>query len=312
MAEYPALPLWTDALIGDTYHLTPAEFGAYLRLLIAAWRTPDCCLPNDDVALGRMVGDPKNWRRLRPVVMPFFTQREDGRWVQKRLQRERDRVSASSRAQSSRSQARWLKNKETGDPHADAGSMPDQSPPNASISISNREESYRRPVDTARELAGDDDDQKTDLEAGPPEPELRALLAAGGIANPTRADLAEASRWIVMGLTPDRVRNVITAVRARAPEPPRIASYFTGEVERLASQPPPPPPAAGAEIEAAALDRAARWLKAGRTALPGMTTHERTAGLIAAGVLAGWDEAITRGCEVDRSRIPRAPRPAAE
>ncbi len=59
MAEFPKLPLWTDALIGDTYHLTPAQFGAYLRLLIVAWRRKGCDLPNDDVELGRYVGDPQ-------------------------------------------------------------------------------------------------------------------------------------------------------------------------------------------------------------------------------------------------------------
>lgn len=32
MAEFPALPLWTDAYIGDTAHLTNEEHGVYLRL----------------------------------------------------------------------------------------------------------------------------------------------------------------------------------------------------------------------------------------------------------------------------------------
>ena len=49
MAEFPCLPLWTDALLGDTYHLTPAQFGAYLRLLIAADRAERSahCLPHE-------------------------------------------------------------------------------------------------------------------------------------------------------------------------------------------------------------------------------------------------------------------------
>lgn len=90
MAKFPALPLWTDALIGDTYHLTPTQFGAYLRLLIVEWRTPDCSLPNDDVFLGRSIGDPKNWHRLKEIVMAYFTLGEDGRYRQKRLLDERD------------------------------------------------------------------------------------------------------------------------------------------------------------------------------------------------------------------------------
>ena len=93
MAKFPALPLWTDALIGDTFHLTPAQFGAYLRLLIVEWRTPDCSLPDDDGFLGRAVGDTKNWHRLKPVVMPYFTLGEDGRYRQKRLLDEHDSCS---------------------------------------------------------------------------------------------------------------------------------------------------------------------------------------------------------------------------
>lgn len=89
MAEFPALPLWTDALLGDTYQLTPAEFGAYLRLLIVAWRRPDCDLPNDDAFLGRSVGDPRGWHRLKHKVLSYFTMGSDGLLRQKRLTDER-------------------------------------------------------------------------------------------------------------------------------------------------------------------------------------------------------------------------------
>lgn len=47
MAEFPALPLWTDALLADTSHLTDEDFGRYIRLLILMWRTPGCKIPND-------------------------------------------------------------------------------------------------------------------------------------------------------------------------------------------------------------------------------------------------------------------------
>lgn len=111
MAKFPALPLWTDALIGDTFHLTPAQFGAYLRLLIVEWRTPDCSLPNDDIFLGRSVGDPKNWHRLKPIVMPYFTLGEDGRYRQKRLLDERDSCSRYAERSASGHAAKALKRK---------------------------------------------------------------------------------------------------------------------------------------------------------------------------------------------------------
>lgn len=111
MARFPKLPLWTDALIGDTYHLTPAEFGAYMRLLIAAWRSSDCALQNNDVFLGRVVGDPKNWHRLRKAAMGFFTLRADGKWIQKRLLDEHEACARYSDKQAAAGSASALKRK---------------------------------------------------------------------------------------------------------------------------------------------------------------------------------------------------------
>lgn len=51
MSEYPHLPLFTDAFIADTMHLNAEETGAYLMLLMVAWRSPDCGVPDDDVKL---------------------------------------------------------------------------------------------------------------------------------------------------------------------------------------------------------------------------------------------------------------------
>jgi hypothetical protein len=42
LAEFPALPLFTDAILADTAHLSHEEFGAYMRILILMWRTPEC------------------------------------------------------------------------------------------------------------------------------------------------------------------------------------------------------------------------------------------------------------------------------
>lgn len=85
MAEFPALPFYPDAYLGDTRHLTLAEHGAYLLLLMVAWRTPDCSLPNDDAFLGRAIGDPKNWPRVKPAVLAFWETTPGGRLRQKKL-----------------------------------------------------------------------------------------------------------------------------------------------------------------------------------------------------------------------------------
>lgn len=85
MAEFPALPFFTDAYLADTRHLTTEEHGAYLLLLMCAWRTRGCSLRDDDKSLSRIAGlSPTKWRRMRPVVAQFF-HIEGGYWRQKKL-----------------------------------------------------------------------------------------------------------------------------------------------------------------------------------------------------------------------------------
>lgn len=89
MAEFPALPLWTDAYLGDTMHLDAVEHGAYLLLLISAWRTEGTTLPNDDRLLARYARcTPKTWARIRPVIAEFFSI-NDSSWTQLRLSEEK-------------------------------------------------------------------------------------------------------------------------------------------------------------------------------------------------------------------------------
>lgn len=121
MAEFPAMPLWTDAYLGDTTHLTTIEHGAYLLLLIAMWRTADNSLPGEDKMLARYTRlNAAQWARVKPVLMPFFREKE-GRITQGRLTDEAAAVRQHSRKQSDRAKVRWRKNKETGD----AAAMPE-------------------------------------------------------------------------------------------------------------------------------------------------------------------------------------------
>jgi len=113
MAQFPSLPLFTDAYLGDTTHLTTFEHGAYLLLLIAQWRSKDDCLPNDDVRLARIAGTTVNhWRKIKPTIFEFFSV-SDEVIIQNRLRDERTWVAEKSQINSSNSKARWLKIKET-------------------------------------------------------------------------------------------------------------------------------------------------------------------------------------------------------
>jgi uncharacterized protein YdaU (DUF1376 family) len=109
MADLPIMPLFTDALAADTVHLSPAEFGAYMRLLIYAWRTSGHGLPTDDLSLSRIVGDYRNWSRLKLRVMAFWHIGEDGLYHQKRLDSEAKRASASKDKIASLNSAKALK-----------------------------------------------------------------------------------------------------------------------------------------------------------------------------------------------------------
>jgi|TARA_R110000796_G_scaffold56038_1_gene130191 uncharacterized protein YdaU (DUF1376 family) len=118
MANYPAMPLWTDAYIADTQHLTNEEHGVYLRLLMFAWRTPDCSLPNDDRRLALMVGvTPKKWDKLKVAIMSMWDL-DNGYWTQKKQLKVFQAVSISVNQKRSAgeasSRARSLKTNDTG------------------------------------------------------------------------------------------------------------------------------------------------------------------------------------------------------
>jgi uncharacterized protein YdaU (DUF1376 family) len=126
MADFPCLPFWTDAYLADTNHLTTEEHGAYLLLLIEAWRSPDCSLPDDDALLARHAGlSPAKWKASKPIIMAFWKlDGRRGRWFQKRLRKERQKVAQKRRAAKDSAASRW---KQTKTGHANA--MPTQSYP---------------------------------------------------------------------------------------------------------------------------------------------------------------------------------------
>lgn len=107
MAEFPALPLWTDAYLGDTLHLSTIEHGAYLLILISMWRTTEKSLPNDDRLLARYARlTSTQWARIKPILMPFFRVEGD-RITQGRLTDEATAVRRLSAKQSDKAKSRW-------------------------------------------------------------------------------------------------------------------------------------------------------------------------------------------------------------
>lgn len=112
MAQFPCFPLFTDAYLGDTTHLTTIEHGAYLLLLMTQWRSPTCTLPNDDKMLARYCKlTMKEWMKIRPILEPFY-QVTKLSWHQKRVGDERKYVEDKRKQNVSAGRSSALKRKD--------------------------------------------------------------------------------------------------------------------------------------------------------------------------------------------------------
>lgn len=83
------MPVYTRDLIASTADMTPAQFGAYLRLLCYAWDNDGC--PNDMEACLRIAGgiSPGDWKVIRRRLIVLDEGTSEERLSQKRLEEER-------------------------------------------------------------------------------------------------------------------------------------------------------------------------------------------------------------------------------
>ena len=102
-----AIPLFGDAYLADTQHLSTEEHGAYLLLMMAAWRQEDCGLPLDDKKLARITGlSSRRWTQIRETILGFWTV-ENGRIYQRRLRKEMVYSKSRSKAQAEKAAGKW-------------------------------------------------------------------------------------------------------------------------------------------------------------------------------------------------------------
>lgn len=126
------MPLYIGDYLADTMHLTGAEHGAYLLLLMHYWRNGP--LPDDDRALAAIARtDRKEWaNEVGPAVRGFFSA-QDGRLHQKRMDVERAKTGGLSEKRKAAADARWNAQKgaksggnvSKSDARADANACPD-------------------------------------------------------------------------------------------------------------------------------------------------------------------------------------------
>ena len=86
MSKAPSMPMYWDAYISDTTHLTTEEHGAYLLLLAAMWRR-NGSVPDDDKDNARILGlTVGKWRKIKARLSEFLIF-NDGCITQKKLQK---------------------------------------------------------------------------------------------------------------------------------------------------------------------------------------------------------------------------------
>ena len=123
MAQYPYLPLFVTDYRSATDHLTDAEHGIYLQLLMLMWQSPDCRIPDDDNWIARRLRRTADAVRshVRPLMQEFCIARSG--WVtQKRLQHEWQWRKEKSEKNSKSAKSRWNKDKDQSERNATAHS----------------------------------------------------------------------------------------------------------------------------------------------------------------------------------------------
>lgn len=236
MAEFPALPLWTDAYLADTRHLTTEQHGAYLLLMMEAWRRPSCSLPDDDELLARLSGlSPDRWRECRGIVLAFWWHDAKTKtWHQKRLSKEREFTQKKSASQRGNALKRWNKTKNN-----DAMALPTHMPNGCQTDAPTPTPTYIGGGGSARALV-------REALTPPDSPTWREeMLVAMGL-DPSgltatgkmlgkAADLERAARWeSELGLTRPEILAVIRETMAgKRDGPPGSFMYFEMPMARL-------------------------------------------------------------------------------
>jgi uncharacterized protein YdaU (DUF1376 family) len=119
------MPLHIDDYLGDTDHLTAAEHGAYLLLIMKYWR--DGGLPADEAMIRRFAKmTTEQWAESRAVIQAFF----DADWKHKRIDAELAKADEVIEKRRAAAHARHSNSKQDADAvHVDSKSSDMRVPP---------------------------------------------------------------------------------------------------------------------------------------------------------------------------------------
>ena len=133
MSSRPWFAFYPNDFRADTLDLDMDQIGAYVLLLMLAWRRDDCALPNDmgwlKKSLKSCVADfhGHTFNRIIPKLLErYFELGADDKWRNKRLTLERQKSDKLSAKQRQNVGKRWSKYRETNE-LTDTDAIPSQS-----------------------------------------------------------------------------------------------------------------------------------------------------------------------------------------
>jgi uncharacterized protein YdaU (DUF1376 family) len=107
------MPFYVSDYLADTMHLTTEQHGAYLMMLMAAWKRGGY-LPNEDSQLAAICKlSVRTWKKSKDVLLEFFTLTDKG-YAHKRVVEELGKAKELSEKRREASRQRWSKSESTG------------------------------------------------------------------------------------------------------------------------------------------------------------------------------------------------------
>lgn len=221
----PWMPLYIADYLADTAHLSAAEHGAYLLLIMHYWQAGT--LPTDDRQLARIARmTPSEWKRSRPTIASFF---DDG-WKHGRIE---DEISAADEKYQRRANAGRSGGRRSAEARAKPQQTEQQCSSNASSNASAGLNQPQPQPQSRNKPSPHEQDAARDLR-------VKIVKAFEDGRSPNLPDTARAELWLSQGYDP---AIIVAVVRDLVSKNPSISSlnYFDKPIRDAHAQRNPTP-----------------------------------------------------------------------